>query len=71
MMAHSNADANILKQLVMETDHGKIVIPKNASAYANPLQPESMLLFSDIAFKRREYCFTLVQEMDIEKRQNT
>lgn len=66
MMAHSDADANISIPLVMETDDRKIVVPKNASPYATPLLPEAMQLLSDMAFKLREHCFALRQEMEPE-----
>ena len=66
MMAHSDADANVTIPLVMETDHGPMVIPKNASAYATPLLPKAMQLLSVMALKLREHCFALRQEMEPE-----
>jgi hypothetical protein len=66
MMAHSDADANVAIPLVMETDRGPVVIPKNASAYATPLTSKAMELLSVIALKLREHCFALRQEMEPE-----
>ena len=66
MMAHSDADANVAIPLVMETDRGPVVIPKNASAYATPLTSKAMELLSVIALKLREHCFALGQEMEPE-----
>ena len=66
MMAHSDADANVSIPVVIETDRGPIVIPKNASAYATPLLPEAMQLLSAMAFKLQEHCFVLRQEMEAE-----
>ncbi len=66
MMAHSDADANVSIPLVMETDHGPVVIPKNASAYATPLTSKSMELLSVIALKLQEHCFAQRQEMEPE-----
>lgn len=66
MMAHSDADANATIPLVMETDRGPMVIPKNASAYATPLLPKAMQLLSVMALKLREHCFALRQEMEPE-----
>ncbi len=64
MMAHSDADANLTIPLVMETERGPIVIPKNASAYETPLLPESMGLLRSLALKLQERCFELRQEME-------
>jgi len=66
MMAHSDADANISIPLIMETENGKIVIPKNASAYSTPLLPSSMQILSDMSFKLREHCFELRRQMEPE-----
>lgn len=66
MMAHSDADANVAIPLVMETDRGPVVIPKNASAYATPLTSKTMELLSVIALKLQEHCFALRQEMEPE-----
>jgi hypothetical protein len=66
MMAHSDADANVAIPLVMETDRGPVVIPKNASAYATPLTSKAMELLSVIAIKLQEHCFALRQEMEPE-----
>ncbi len=66
MMAHSDADANLSIPLIMETDRGPIVIPKNASAYASILLPESMSLFRGMAIKLQEYCFALRRELEPE-----
>jgi hypothetical protein len=66
MMAHSDADANLSIPLVVETDRGSIVIPKNASAYTSILLPESMRLLSGMAIKLQEYCFVLRQELEPE-----
>jgi hypothetical protein len=66
MMAHSDADANESIPVVIETDQGPIVIPRNASAYATPLLPEAMQLLRALALKLREKCFTLRQEMEAE-----
>jgi hypothetical protein len=66
MMAHSDADANVAIPLVMETNRGPVVIPKNASAYATPLTSKAMELLSLIALKLREHCFALRQEMEPE-----
>jgi hypothetical protein len=64
MMAHSDADENVSIPVVVETDGGPIVIPKNASAYATPLLPEAMQLLGTMALKLREKCFALRQEME-------
>ena len=64
MMAHSDADANLAIPLVMETARGPLVIPKNASAYATILLPESMQLLRTMAFKLQEACFGLRQELE-------
>lgn len=53
MMAHSDPDANISIPLVMETENGKMVIPKNASAYSTPIIPSSMRLLANMSFKRK------------------
>lgn len=66
MMAHSDADANLSIPLVMETDRGTIVVPKNASAYATILLPESMSLLCRMAIKLQEYCFALRSELEPE-----
>ena len=66
MMAHSDADANISTPLVIEMNDRKVLYPKNASPYANPLLPESMKMLSEISFKLREYCFDLRREMESE-----
>jgi hypothetical protein len=66
MMAHSDADANLSIPLVMHTDQGPIVVPKNASPYAAPLLPESMQLLRTMAFKLQEHCFVLRQELEPE-----
>jgi len=66
MMAHSDADANMSIPLVMETDRGPIVIPKNASAFASILLPESMRCLRGMAIKLQEYCFALRQELELE-----
>jgi hypothetical protein len=66
MMAHSDADANLSIPLVMETDHGPIVLPKNASAYATILLPESMSLLRGMAIKLQENCFALRRELEPE-----
>ncbi|MDH5667024.1 MAG: hypothetical protein OEY86_03310 [Nitrospira sp.] len=66
MMAHSDADANVAIPLVMETDRGLMVIPKNASPYATPLLPKAMQLLSVMALKLQEHCFALRQEMEPE-----
>ena len=66
MMAHSDADANASIPVVIDTDRGPIVIPKNASAYATPLLPEAMQLLRAMALKLREHCFALRQEMEAE-----
>ncbi|NOS81835.1 MAG: hypothetical protein HOP32_09685 [Nitrospira sp.] len=66
MMAHSDADANVAIPLVMETDRGPMVIPKNASAYATPLSSKAMQLLSVMALKLQEHCFALRQEMEPE-----
>jgi len=66
MMAHSDADANVAIPLVIETDRGSMVIPKNASAYATPLLPKAMQLLSVMALKLQEHCFALRQEMEPE-----
>lgn len=66
MMAHSDADANVAIPLVMETDRGPMVIPKNASPYATPLLPKAMQLLSVMALKLQEHCFALRQEMEPE-----
>ncbi|NOS82708.1 MAG: hypothetical protein HOP32_14110 [Nitrospira sp.] len=66
MMAHSDADANLSIPLVMDTDHGPIVVPKNASPYATPLLPESMQLLCTMAFKLQEHCFVLRQGLEPE-----
>lgn len=66
MMAHSDADANVAIPLVMETDGGPMVIPKNASAYATPLSSKAMQLLSVMALKLQEHCFALRQEMEPE-----
>ncbi len=66
IMAHSDADANVAIPLVMETDCGPMVIPKNASAYATPLLPNAMQLLGVMALKLQEHCFTLRQEMEPE-----
>lgn len=66
MMAHSDADANLSIPLVMETDRGPIVVPKNASAYATILLPESMQLLRTMAIKLQEHCFVLRQELEPE-----
>ena len=66
MMAHSDADANLSIPLVMHTDQGPIVVPKNASPYATSLLPESMQLLRTMAFKLQEHCFVLRQELEPE-----
>lgn len=66
MMAHSDADANLSIPLVMDTDQGPIVVPKNASPYATSLLPESMQLLRTMAFKLQEHCFVLRQELEPE-----
>lgn len=66
MMAHSDADANLAIPIVMETARGPMVIPKNASAYATILLPESMQLLRTMAFKLQEACFGLRQELEPE-----
>lgn len=66
MMAHSDADANVSIPLVVETDRGPIVLPKNASAYETILSPESMRLLSTMAIKLQEHCFALRQELEPE-----
>lgn len=66
MMAHSDADASVSIPVVIETDRGPIVIPKNASAYATPLLPEAMQLLRTMALKLQEHCFALRQEMEVE-----
>ena len=66
MMAHSDADANLSIPLVMETDRGPVVAPKNASAYATTLLPESMRLLRAMAIKLQEQCFVLRQELEPE-----
>ncbi len=66
MMAHSDADANVAIPLVMETDRGPMVIPKNASPYAMPLLPKAMRLLGEMAIKLQEHCFALRQEMEPE-----
>ena len=66
IMAHSDADANVAIPLVMETDRGPMVIPKNASPYAMPLLPKAMQLLGEMAIKLQEHCFALRQEMEPE-----
>jgi hypothetical protein len=66
MMAHSDADANLSIPLVMDTDRGPIVVPKNASPYVTLLLPESMQLLRTMAFKLQEHCFVLRQELEPE-----
>jgi hypothetical protein len=66
MMAHSDADASLSIPLVMDTDRGPIVVPKNASPYATRLLPESMQLLRTMAFKLQEHCFVLRQELEPE-----
>jgi len=66
MMAHSDADANESIPVVIETNRGPIVVPKNASAYETPLLPEAMQLLRVMALKLREHCFALRQEMEAE-----
>ena len=66
MMAHSDADANLSIPLVIEADRGPIVVPKNASAYATILLPESMQLLRTMAIKLQEHCFVLRQELEPE-----
>lgn len=64
MMVHSDADVNLSIPLVVETGHGPIVLPKNASAYETILLPDSMRLLSTMAVKLREHCFALRQELE-------
>ncbi|WP_457653186.1 hypothetical protein [Rhodocaloribacter sp.] len=64
MMAHSDADANEAIPLVMETERGPVVIPKNTSAYATPLLPEAMRALKELALKLQERCFSLRLEME-------
>ena len=66
MMAHSDADENLSVPLVMETDRGPIVLPKNASAYEAILLPESMRLLRGMAIKLQEHCYALRQELEPE-----
>jgi hypothetical protein len=66
MMAHSDADANLAIPLVADTAHGPIVIPKNASAYATTLLPDSMRLLRALAFTLQEKCFAWRQELEPE-----
>ena len=64
MMVHSDADANLSIPLVVETDRGPIVLPKNTSTYETILLPDSMRLLSTMAVKLREHCFALRQELE-------
>lgn len=64
MMAHSDGDANEAIPLVMETDRGPIVTPKNASAYATTLLPEAMRILKALSLELQERCFALRQEME-------
>jgi hypothetical protein len=66
MMAHSDADANLSIPLVVETDRGPIVFPKNSGAYATILSAESMQLLRTMARKLQEICFVLRQELEPE-----
>ena len=66
MMAHSDADANVAIPLVMVTDRGPEVIPKNASAFATPLSSKAMQLLSVMVLKLQEHCLALRQEMEPE-----
>ena len=64
MMVHSDADANLSIPLVVETDRGPIVLPKNTSTYETILLPDSMRLLSTMAVKLREHCFALRQVLE-------
>jgi len=64
MMAHSDADANEAIPLILETERGPVVIPKNASAYATLLLPEAMRALKALALKLQERCFALKREME-------
>ena len=64
MMAHSDADANDSFPLVLATGNSKIVVPMNASPYANPLLPEAMKVLSEMSLKLQEEVFDRRQKME-------